>query len=221
MKRLFSLALGLIYSLSWGQTVLENNPPNLHWYQVKTPNFNILFPQGFNEQAQRVANTLEHIRAAESKSLGKVPRRIPIVLQNQSSASNGFVSVFPRRSEFYAMPTQNYNFIGNNDWLDLLMSHEFRHVVQYQHANRGFNKLVLFLFGYPTFSALAHAGAPDWFWEGDAVATETAFTNTGRGKIPNFNLLFRTNLLEGRTFNYHKQYLRSYKHQIPDHYGLG
>ena len=221
MKRLLFLALGLIHSLSWGQTVLENNPPGLHWYQVRTPHFNILYPFGFDAQAQRVANTLEHIREAESQSLGKVPRRIPIVLQNQSSVSNGFVSVFPRRSEFYTMPTQDYNFIGNNDWLDLLISHEFRHVVQYQHANRGFNRFVLFLFGYPTFSALAHAGAPDWFWEGDAVATETAFTSTGRGKIPYFGLLFRTNLLEGRTFNYHKQYLRSYKHQIPDHYVLG
>jgi hypothetical protein len=29
------------------------------------------------------------------------------------------------------------------------------------------------------------------------------------------------NLLEGRKFNYHKQYLQSYKHNIPDHYVLG
>jgi hypothetical protein len=33
--------------------------------------------------------------------------------------------------------------------------------------------------------------------------------------------VFRTNLLEGREFNYHKQYLRSYKHNIPDHYVFG
>jgi len=43
------------------------------------------------------------------------------------------------------------------------------------------------------------------------VATETAFTRSGRGRIPNFDLVFRTNLMEGRTFNYHKQYLQSIK----------
>jgi hypothetical protein len=68
---------------------------------------------------------------------------------------------------------------------------------------------------------MAHAAVPDWFWEGDAVATETAFTPGGRGKIPNFSLLLRTNILEGRSFNYHKQYLQSYKHNISDHYVLG
>src|SRR6185295_18595215 len=65
------------------------------------------------------------------------------------------------------------------------------------------------------------AAAPQWFWEGDAVATETAFTPSGRGRIPNFDLVFRTNLMEGRAFNYHKQYLRSYKNNIPNHYVLG
>lgn len=203
------------------QEVLSTNPPSLKWSQVNTPYFRVLFPQGFETQGQRVANTLEHIRKAEAKSLGSYPRLITIILHNQSSVSNGFVSMVPRRSEFYAMPSQDYNFLGNNDWLDLLASHEYRHIVQYQHANRGFTRLLYYFFGAPTMAGMAHAAVPSWFWEGDAVATETAFTRSGRGKIPNFSLLFKTNLLEGRTFNYHKQYLRSYKHNIPDHYVLG
>jgi hypothetical protein len=209
------------FILAQTTTVLENNPASLRWYQVNTPHFRVLFPKGFEEQAQRVANNLEHIRLEESKSMGEPPRKLSVILQNQSSVSNGFVSILPRRSEFYAMPPQNYNFIGTNDWLNLLSSHEFRHVVQYQHATRGFNRLFYYLFGATTLAGMAQAAAPMWFWEGDAVATETAFTPSGRGRIPNFGLLFKSNLLEGRTFNYHKQYLRSYKHNIPDHYVLG
>jgi len=205
----------------YGQTVLDNNPPNLKWQQVTTPNFRVLFPKGFDQQAQRVANTLEHIHKAEARTLGTAPRKISVILQNQSAASNGFVSILPRRSEFYTMPPQDYNFLGTNDWLDLLASHEYRHVVQYQHATRGFNRLFYYLFGSTTLAGMSHAAAPQWFWEGDAVATETAFTPSGRGRIPNFGLVFKTNLLEGRTFNYHKQYLRSYKHNIPNHYVLG
>jgi hypothetical protein len=218
-------ALAILLSLtlvsSGAQVVLENNPPSLKWYQVRTPNFRVIYSDGFKDQAQRVANTLEHIRVAEAKSLGSVPRKISVILQNQSAVSNGFVSVLPRRSEFYAMPTQDYNFIGTNDWLNLLTSHEYRHIVQYQHATRGFNRLIYYLFGSISFAGMAQVAAPSWFWEGDAVATETAFTLSGRGKIPNFGLVMKTNLLEGRKFNYHKQHLRSYKHHIPDHYVLG
>lgn len=200
--------------------VLENNR-SLRWNQINTPNFKIIFPQGFETQANRMANTLEHIRLPESNTIGAASSRISVVLQNQSAISNGFVSVLPRRSEFYTMPSQNYNFIGNNDWLDLLATHEYRHMAQYQHAKRGFNKFLFYLFGNNGLAALSYVAAPAWFWEGDAVAVETAFTSSGRGRIPYFDLIFKTNILEGRDFNYHKQYLRSYKHNIPDHYVLG
>ncbi|MBX2900005.1 MAG: hypothetical protein KF775_10145 [Cyclobacteriaceae bacterium] len=215
----FFLTSGLI---AFGQstTVLENNP-NLQWKQVKSPHFRVVFPKGFEVQGMRMANTLEHIREPESRSLGTTPRPISVILQNQSAISNGFVSITPRRSEFFAMPSQNYNFMGTLDWLDLLAVHEYRHVVQFNHSNRGFNKALYYLFGANTQAAMSYVAVPQWFWEGDAVATETAFTQSGRGRIPYFNLLFRTNLLEGRAFNYNKQYLRSYKHNIPDHYVLG
>lgn len=204
-----------------GQVVLENNPTSLKWQQVNTKNFRVLFPRGFDLQAQRVANTLEHIHDAEARTLGTRPRKISVILQNQSSISNGFVSILPRRSEFFTMPPQDYNFTGTNDWLNLLSSHEYRHIVQYQHATRGFNRAIYYLFGSAGLAGMSQAAAPQWFWEGDAVVTETAFTRSGRGRIPHFNLVFRTNFLEERTFNYHKQYLGSYKHNIPDYYVLG
>lgn len=211
----------MIESQAQESVVNENNAPSLKWYQLHTTHFRILYPLGYEQQAQRMANTLEYIHAPESKTMGASPRKISLILQNQTSISNGFVSITPRRSEFYGMPSQNYNFIGNNDWLNLLATHEYRHMVQFQHATRGFNRLVYYAFGNYGLSAMSYLGAPQWFWEGDAVATETAFTNSGRGRIPNFDLLFRTNLMEGRTFNYHKQYLRSYRHNIPDYYKLG
>lgn len=218
---LFVAVLLMSFSARAQQTVLENNPPSLKWYQVNTPHFRVLYPDGFGAQAERVATSLEHVREAEAQSLGSVPRKISVILQNQSSISNGFVSILPRRTEFYTMPTQDYNFIGTNDWLDLLISHEYRHIVQYQHATQGFNKAIYYLFGSISLAGMSQAAVPSWFWEGDAVVTETAFTPSGRGKIPNFGLVMKTNLLEGRKFNYHKQSLRSYKHFIPDHYVFG
>ncbi len=222
MRIAFALLLTISFSVRAQETVVsETNAPSVKWYQLNSPNFRLLYPQGFETQAQRMANTLERIREPEAKTIGTLPRKISIILQSQSALSNAFVTITPRRAEFYAMPSQNYNFTGNNDWLNLLATHEYRHMAQFQHATRGLNKVVQYVFGYNVLAGLAYVGAPQWFWEGDAVATETAFTQSGRGRIPNFDLVLRTNLQEGRVFNYHKQYLRSYKNNINDHYVLG
>lgn len=215
----------LLFSLSFiagsAQIVLENNPPSISWFQINTPNFRILYPEGFETEAQRIAGTMERLYRAEMRSLTGRPLKTSVVMQARAAQSNAFVSVLPRRAEFFTMPAQNYNFIGNNDWFDLIAAHELRHIMQFAHANRGMTRLIYYVGGNYGLAAVAAAAVPQWFWEGDAVATETALTTTGRGKIPNFGLVFRTNLLEGREFNYHKQYLRSYKHFIPDEYVLG
>jgi hypothetical protein len=220
MRKLL-LLFCLISTVGGAQTTLNTNPPSLRWYRLKTPHFKILYPKGFEVQAQRMANTLETIYEPEAVTMGVRPRPIPLILQNQSSISNGFVTLGPRRSEFFAMPSQDYNFVGTNDWLDLLAVHEYRHIAQFQRSITGINKLAYYVFGQQTLAALSFVSAPQWFWEGDAVAIETAFTSSGRGRIPHFDMIFRSNLLEGRSFNYHKQYLRSYKHNIPNHYVLG
>jgi len=199
----------------------QTSPASMNWFQINTNHFKILYPEGFDTQAQRVANTLEHVHEPGAATLGASPKKISILLHSQSSVSNGFVTLAPRRSEFYAMPPQNYNFIGTNDWFTLLSTHEYRHIVQFQKSITGFNKVIHTLFGQLATAGMAFVAAPQWFWEGDAVITETALTPSGRGRIPEFDLLFRTNFMEGRDFGYHKQYLRSYKHNVPDHYVLG
>jgi len=223
MKYFFCLNLLVICSLASAQesSVTATNPASLKWYQINTPNFRLLYPKGFEVQAQRMANTFEAIREPEALTIGTTPKRISLILQNQSSLSNAFVTITPRRAEFYTMPSQNYNFLGTNDWLNLLASHEYRHMAQFQHATRGFGKVVKYAFGNNVLAAMSYVAVPQWFWEGDAVATETAFTKSGRGRIPYFDLVLRTNLQEGRVFNYNKQYLRSYKNNINDHYVLG
>ena len=209
------------YANSQGQ-VLENNPPSVKWKQIVTPGFRVIYPENFSDNAQDLANKLQSLHEPESESMGdKPPKRISIVLQNKNAVSNGFVTLGPRRSEFQTMPPQDYNFIGNNEWLDLLAVHEFRHVIQYQHSKTGFNRALYYLFGENTQAAMAYCAAPPWFWEGDAVATETAFTSSGRGRMPSFNRAFRANLLDKKQYNYHKQHLRSYKDFIPNHYVLG
>lgn len=213
----FMLPFGAFAQL--GSTV--QNPSSVKWSQIKTPHFRVIFPRGQDSVGTRLAHTLETVYEPVSKTLGKKPRPISLVLQNQTTVSNGFVTLLPRHSEFYITSPQDANFVGLNRWLDLLSVHEFRHVVQNDKALTGFSKILYYGFGYNALSFI-NIGIPDWFTEGDAVCTETALTPGGRGRIPEFNLLFRTQLTSRKTpFSYSKAVAGSYRDNIPDWYVLG
>lgn len=211
--------LCLVSSAAFAQT--GTNPPHLKWRQINTESFKIIFPAGLEAEGQRIANTMQYIHRPLAGSLGPAPHKIPVVLQNQGVISNGFVALSPRRSEFYTTSPQNYNLAGTNNWLDLLAMHEFRHMVQYEKAYHSRVKLAYYPFGQNGILALSNAAVPSWFWEGDAVATETAFSPSGRGRIPDFNLLFRTLLLERQPYSYNKQHLGSFRDNVPNHYVTG
>jgi hypothetical protein len=199
---------------------LEQNPVGLRWQTLRTPHFRVIFPRSFTPEALRVANTLEAVYEPVSAGLNRRPRRIPILLQNQTTVSNGFVSLLPRRSEFFAQPPQDPALVGTNDWLDLLAVHEFRHVVQFEKSLAGLSRLAYWLSGNYGL-ALVNLGIPDWFTEGDAVVTETALTPSGRGRIPRFSLELRTQLLTRGSFEYPKAYVGSLRNFVPDWYVLG
>ncbi|MFY0651575.1 MAG: hypothetical protein JXQ96_06055 [Cyclobacteriaceae bacterium] len=201
---------------------LETLPASTKWSQINTDNFRIIFQNGFESEANRTANILETIHDPASRSLGVKPRKFSVLLQNQQAISNGFVTIGPRRSEFYTSSPQDNKQLGNVDWMQHLAVHEYRHMVQFEKAYQStINKLAYVAFGEYGVGFNGGIAAPSWFWEGDAVGTETAFTRTGRGRTPNFELEFKTNLLEKGGFNYYKQHLTSFKDFVPNHYRTG
>lgn len=190
------------------------NPPSVKFRQIKTENFQIIYPTLLEDDAQRLANVLEKSIVSISKSLNKKPHPISIILQGNTVESNGFVQSAPRRSEFYTMPAQEFD---TQDWLNSLAVHELRHVVQ-------FDKLASYLKS-PLFEELKLAlfgiNLPPWFYEGDAVITETILTPGGRGRQPSFDMILRANLLSKKHYSYSKNYLGSFRDFTPDYYTLG
>lgn len=177
------------------------------WQRILTPHYEIIFSANMAREAQRMANTLETLYLPVNNTLHVLPKRIPIILKNQLAISNGFITMeHPHRGEFFTFPSQNYNFLNNNDWLDLLALHELRHVAQHEAI---IPNLAFYM--------------PHWAWlmEGDAVGIETVLSQGGRGRSPYFALLYKVNLLERGGFNYYQQMLGGYKYVIPGHYQLG
>ena len=202
-------------NFSSGQT-----PPGLDWRQIQTNRFTIIFPAEITNDAQRLANTLEHTYGPVSKTLRGPQKPLEVVLTNQTTVSNGFVALAPRRSLWSTTPDQN---VGNlaGEWLQLLALHEMRHVVQTDRMRRGFIRLWWVLSGELGESLVGGLLEPKWFSEGDAVGIETALSESGRGRMPGFDLGIRAPLLAGRRYSYYKAYHRSYRDWYPDHYTLG
>lgn len=223
LRRYYFTALLLLVALpgtAQSLPILSQNPASLHWYRLTTPHFRVLYPRGFDSTAQRTANRLESLYEPASASLGKQPRPISVLLQNQTTNSNGFVSLFPRRSEFYAVAPQDPGLSGTLNWLDLLAVHEYRHVVQNDKALQGYGRVLYTLLGSVGLEFPLQT-VPDWFAEGDAVSNETLLSNSGRGRIPNFDLGMRANLLAGKQFDYPKAVGGSFRDNVPNHYVLG
>lgn len=223
MRHISLCILGLICSCSaWAQLpVGDQLPTSIKWLSLETEHFKLIFPENFEKEAQRTANYMMAIQEPLSEGLNHDPRKIKIVLNNRSFISNGFVSLQPWRSEFYTTPSQNYRLMGNNDWLEMLATHEYRHVVQLDKINTGFNRFLYSIFGNQVIAGIENIALPDWYLEGDATLMETVHTQGGRGRLPAFDLEFRTNILENKDYSYHKQHLGSFKDYVPDEYRLG
>jgi hypothetical protein len=221
MKKIQLFLLCLIGSLPLFAQDNAQNPTSIKWSQIRTPHFRLIFPSQISMIGNRTANVLETVYQPVSKSLGVFPKPISVILQNQTAVSNGFVTLLPRRSEFFTTPPQDYNLLGTNNWLDLLAVHEFRHVVQYEKAKTGAGKFYHFLLGNTALSAYSNIAVPNWFWEGDAVGAESSLTTSGRGRIPAFDMALRTQLLTNGAYSYSKAVCGSYKDFIPNHYVSG
>ena len=201
--------------------VFGGNPSSLKWKQVNTSSARIIFPEGADSIAQQAAAGTEYIQQHFLTSGGSEFKKINIVLQDQTMTSNGYVALAPWRSEFYLMPPQNPFELGAQSWANLLTTHEWRHVQQYNYFNRGNAKFFGALFGQYARATANAAAIPDWFFEGDAVYNETRLSTQGRGRLPFFFNGYKTILHDSLKYNYMQLRNGSYKNYIPDHYQLG
>ncbi len=194
------------------------DPASIHWKQIKTDYFRLVYPDYAEQQAQHFANKLLWAAQQVPKGLKHQPKRIDIVMHMEASISNAMVVWAPKRMETYNTPPQS---TYSEDWWEQLALHEFRHVVQVSKMRQGFTKVLSYVFGEAATGGILGAYIPLWFLEGDAVATETALSETGRGRDPDFSKDLKAQLLEKGSYSYDKAYNGSYKNYIPDHYVLG
>lgn len=197
------------------------HPFNQKWKEINTDTVRIIFQEGFEKQASRIARIEHRLASSPSLSLGNKFKKINIVLQNHTLQSNGYVGLAPFRSEFFTTGLQNPNLLGSLPFLDLLALHEYRHVQQEVNFKKGWNKVLFFLNGEIGWSIGSGLAVPNWFFEGDAVLNETRYSTQGRGRLPSFLDSYRGLLLSKTNYSYSKTRNGSFKDFVPNHYEFG
>lgn len=220
------LILFFLSLTAWSQVFLpvpqisfDQNPSHLKWKKIDTEHFEIIFAQEVESSAQVVAKILESAYPLVSHSLQVRPRKISLILQNKTLDSNGFVTLAPRRSEFFLSPSLDAE-MTNTEWLTTLGIHELRHVVQFEKTRQGVNEIYeIFLGEIGQALGLAFT-TPPWFLEGDAVGIETVLTRGGRGRLPLFERDLKA-LSLNREYKLDQLMFGSYNFYTPNHYVYG
>jgi hypothetical protein len=194
------------------------DPASLKWLQIKTGRFTVIYPEAYGSGGMVFAQSLEE---AYSKLVSLFPERkfkIPVVIHNFSTQSNGYVAWAPRRMEIYPTPLQNTIPLEPERQLAI---HELTHVFQMESLNRGFSKAMSLILG-EQFTGIVASLLPLWYLEGNAVFAESALTESGRGRSPSFQKQLKAIAVEqGSMYKYDKIVNSSYKDYVPDHYQSG
>lgn len=219
MKRvlLFVLSLLISYCGFSQYYAVGEDPSCIKFNYVETPHFKVVFPQPLHDYALRIAAMLEQSYNYTQFDKRIKTKRIQVLIHTKNSISNGFVSWAPKRMELMSLPPHNFEAMS---WARELTIHEFRHVSQISTLYKGLTGVSFFVLGEQGIGLMASL-VPIWFYEGDAVASETAYTQSGRGRSADFNLEYRTRLAEGLNLKFDQYLNGSYKLPIPDHYRLG
>lgn len=195
------------------------DPARFKWNIVRLPHYNLVYPQGNDSMAYKYALYLENAYPHLQKTIGVgMQKKFPVILHPANMSSNGLVSWAPRRMELITTPSSKQDGVS---WDKHLVLHESRHVLQTSKVMRGWFKPLYYVIGEQA-AGVAAFFMPSWFLEGDAVGTETFLSNGGRGRLPEFSMPYRAQMLgEGRNYSFDKWYLGSYKDYTGDYYALG
>lgn len=198
---------------------------SLNWSEIKTKHYELIYPSGMDSIARSYGILMEKAYPLEKATSGFFPtekqfrKRTPVVLHTHNGESNGSVAWAPMRIDLFTMP-EFYNPLPT-PWAENLALHESRHASQMQFAYNGVFKLGNILLGQMFTGAMAGVYPGPALLEGDAVATETALSNSGRGRTGDFLDYYMMAFDNGDYRNWYKWRYGSNKYYAPNHYALG
>ncbi len=174
-----SVGIGLVPALALASGRYD---PRLRFQTLSTPRFDIHYHQGEESEARRLASIAEGVAAKLDGLLGRASGRVQVILVDQTDLPNGWATPLPFNTiEIVAAAPTARSSIGNtDDWLRMVFTHEYTHIVHLSRGagwigglRRAFGRMPLL---YP------NVFLPIWQIEAIAVHEESGLT--GQGRVP-------------------------------------
>ncbi|MFV1979783.1 MAG: hypothetical protein ACC655_01405, partial [Rhodothermia bacterium] len=150
---------------------------------LKTEHFELIFQRGLDTLVYDAAITLEKAYDEVRAKTG-LDREfsMPVVLNDFTDVSNGFVSAAPFRQEITAAPIKGKLLSPrHSDWLNQVLPHEMTHAVQAE-VKGGFGVGALLSVMSPDLGRALNLGIPSGMTEGLAVLQESS-EREGAGRL--------------------------------------
>ncbi len=141
----------------------------------------IIFPEGYEENAKLVGKIFENIRQQVIDLIGNDPGRVTFILQDKGAISNGYTNPLLHKTiVLYLWPPESwFQFsLPLEDWYTYLIIHEFTHMVHLTYQDL-FSKIISILTGIPYLPQMNGQ-----FVEGTTVFAESSFSKTS-GRLNN------------------------------------
>jgi hypothetical protein len=220
MKLLFFLLLSS-YSMVYAQLNIAQSSSDIQWRELENDVVLIYYPDYLENKAQYIANLIKHYSSTVGQTYNiSQPEKFTLILRAEFADANGFVTLGPRRSEWYSSANIT-PFVGGLEWYQALAIHEYRHINQFDFMFQGYNKGLYYIFGDMGRSIGTVLTAPAWFFEGDAVWTETKYTDAGRGRSPRFSARMRALVDAGFITTLDHYLINDFVTPLPNHYVYG
>jgi hypothetical protein len=192
--------LGFLALFLWPDRALAN--PDYKLRTLETEHFYIHYYAGEEEVADRVAMNGERAYRDLTALFAHEPAlKTHVVIEDRTDSANGFANAVPfPRITLFAVAPDSMSVLGSyDDWLDILVTHEFVHVVHIDTVH-GLPRVLNALLG---FGVLGKSNAPNiiqprWIIEGVATMHESDLGSQGRHRSAIFDMFLRMAVLEKR-----------------------
>ncbi len=186
----FGILVTALLLIAAQSSASERYDPRLRFRTIRTPHFTILFHQREDHLASRLAVIAEEVHARLSADLRvTLNRHTRVILVDQHDDANGWATPLPFDTiEIAAAAPAPSSAIGyTDDWLRLVFTHEYTHILHLDRSRGLFGGLRRVFGRAPVL--FPNIFLPGWQTEGLATFYETADTGLGRLRSGEFRLI--------------------------------
>jgi len=205
-RSLYLILFTILNILPFGCEAQFNPDASELWRIVETDHFRVTYPDPYKDWTHEIASKMDsiHEEVTALVGYGSDREKLDILVMDPYSVSNGYALTLLKHPHIVLWPTSPLTgtmLSGRNDWGEILLTHEYTHIVHLTRQPRNWKDILISKF--LPLGPVARK-SPGWISEGYAVILESRLTGEGRSQSTFRASLLRQWAREGKLPPYHQ-----------------